>query len=480
MDGVTDIDEFLQGRMEKLYGLAEDFVNGTKEFEDVLKEVSREFINPDAEHPMSIAKLLGLFLDLRDVIWVAEKRYERKTTIPVEAMLVTSIFKPLARIPSYSKLWQHLKSNPDDARWLKFREITPNVFRIPCAEYFRQYDKDRLGLEGKNELRDAFVVAIAKGLARFCIQLGKKVSDDATPVKTLNHDKDGEHNGHYEDKGKIVKEDFLIDCKLDTPITNTTIGGNDDEAKCLVSHIEKGLSLGLRIEECVVDGKYPNYVNIAVLCAKYGIDLNYKINEGWTYNELGDLTEIKRKYNEFHTENDFNPTASYREMMKFLIDKGSAKILVGERISKESQSKMSKDERNALKRKEKGKKLTKKQKALLDNSSSYKEYRKGENLIDAGKRIIEPVGAYFRNLKMIEQTKFPSAYDGRYHARNTSESFNDVMQNHFLLDKLLNVKGKENIHIYITSIVIALLAVVLVRVQHGITENLISLDGLTL
>jgi hypothetical protein len=66
-----------------------------------------------------------------------------------------------------------------------------------------------------------------------------------------------------------------------------------------------------------------------------------------------------------------------------------------------------------------------------------------------------------------------------YHRRNGSEGINSYMKDHLGLETHINGKGMKNIDIHITQCCVALLAVVLTRLQHGIKENLTSIAYLT-
>ncbi|MCJ7616012.1 MAG: hypothetical protein MUO43_05695 [Desulfobacterales bacterium] len=93
--------------------------------------------------------------------------------------------------------------------------------------------------------------------------------------------------------------------------------------------------------------------------------------------------------------------------------------------------------------------------------------------------IYEPVAMYFRNDYMQEYEECPEGVLDVYHRRNGSEGINSYIKGHLGLETPINGKGMKNINIHITQCCIALLAVVLTRLQHGIKENLTSIAYLT-
>ena len=93
--------------------------------------------------------------------------------------------------------------------------------------------------------------------------------------------------------------------------------------------------------------------------------------------------------------------------------------------------------------------------------------------------IYEPVAMYFRNDYMQEYEECPEGVLDVYHRRNGSEGINSYIKEHLGLETHISGKGMRNIDIHITECCIALLAVVLIRLQHGIKENLTSIAYLT-
>lgn len=95
------------------------------------------------------------------------------------------------------------------------------------------------------------------------------------------------------------------------------------------------------------------------------------------------------------------------------------------------------------------------------------------------KGLHEIVGSYFRNMKMAEYEECPDCYLDVYHRRNNGEALNGYLKDRLDLMTRMRVKGKDKVDRYLTKSLIALLAVVLNRLQHGVKDNLISVAYLT-
>lgn len=146
-----------------------------------------------------------------------------------------------------------------------------------------------------------------------------------------------------------------------------------------------------------------------------GIRTYYPINEGWEYNPKGEMKEIKRLYQKYHNHPDFQVDASMEFILSFLYERG--------------------------------------------------EY--------------EAVGSYYRNPKMAEYEECPDGYLDVYHIRNNGEALNGYLKDRMDLMTRLRVKGREKVDRYLTKSLLAILAVALNRLQHGVKNNLISVAYLT-
>ncbi len=95
------------------------------------------------------------------------------------------------------------------------------------------------------------------------------------------------------------------------------------------------------------------------------------------------------------------------------------------------------------------------------------------------KGVHEPIAMYFRNPYVQKYEECPDAVLDVYHMRNISEGVNSYLKNNLGLETHVNGKGIKNIDLHATQCCIAILAVALTRLQHGIKENLSSVAYLT-
>lgn len=91
----------------------------------------------------------------------------------------------------------------------------------------------------------------------------------------------------------------------------------------------------------------------------------------------------------------------------------------------------------------------------------------------------EPIAMYFRNPYVQKYEECPDAVLDVYHMRNISEGVNSYLITNLGLETHVNGKGIKNIDLHATQCCIAILAVALTRLQHGIKENLSSVAYLT-
>ena len=95
------------------------------------------------------------------------------------------------------------------------------------------------------------------------------------------------------------------------------------------------------------------------------------------------------------------------------------------------------------------------------------------------REIYEPVAMHFRNARIREYEECPEGVLDVYHRRNNSEGVNSYLKGQLGLETHINGKGMKNIDLHVTECCIALLAVALIRLRHGIKENLTSVAYLT-
>lgn len=121
----------------------------------------------------------------------------------------------------------------------------------------------------------------------------------------------------------------------------------------------------------------------------------------------------------------------------------------------------------------------------------YREYQKYHNEPDfvvgssvnpmlylVKKEDYDMVGNLIRNGRMAEYEEAPDSYLDVFHKRNRDESMNNHHKNDLDMTKRIKRKGKETVEMALLLTMLGLLAVAFVKLSHGITTDLVSLDGL--
>jgi len=109
----------------------------------------------------------------------------------------------------------------------------------------------------------------------------------------------------------------------------------------------------------------------------------------------------------------------------------------------------------------------------IDADPSYMEYA----LVIAGEGKL--VGAYHRNCFMREYEECPDCVLDDYHQRNKVEGLNGHLKQNALLEAYLDGRGIKYVEVHARMTLVAILAVALTRAQHGMTEGLTRLVGLS-
>ena len=93
-------------------------------------------------------------------------------------------------------------------------------------------------------------------------------------------------------------------------------------------------------------------------------------------------------------------------------------------------------------------------------------------LVRAGE--CEAVAMHFRNAYIARSKREPKAVLDEYHQRNNCEGVNGHVKEHYALEVGLNVVGTRAITRHVLWTLIAEHVVAMVRLQHGVTGNLLS------
>lgn len=386
-----------------------------------------EFVDATCENSIRTSKFLE-WLDLDPIMQIINKYYivkEGEETYPRRAMVKSFLWRKIRRIKYYTRTERYLNDHPDEALELGFNiDINGNIM-VPDHETLRHFEKVRIGNDGIEAIMLLFCSEVVKAGNKLGLRIGENTGTDSTPIETPN-DSVGKYNGHY--KKKMVKAHLTADYDYNIPLAKKVCGGTDDDDRYLEELLEKSAKVAKKnMCETWFDGGYNSNKNIALTHVKFGLKPHYHIDVDWRKNvvyehSLGGKTYI------FTPEQQINYL--YRKRWKKPYYKKDASL----------------------------------------------EYMM-QCLIE--EEIYEPVAMHFRNNYIQEYEECPEGVLDVYHRRNGSEGINSYLKDNLGLETHINGKGMKNIDIHITQCCVALLAVALTRLQHGIKKNLTSIAYLT-
>jgi hypothetical protein len=428
-------------------------------FERMIEDIAKILL-PSQKTPIPAATILGQ-MDLDFLEPVLLRNYKKKPHYP-PVTIFRGIMLQKKKELSWRGLVRYLYAYHDEARQLGFVDEEGKI-EIPSYEQFRTYAQYRVNWD---EIRNTIITELRPIAEEHGIIFGSKCTEDATMIETVENDPDGKYNGHYKKTG--LKEDIITCRATRLPIINETIGGTEFEGQTLINKLEHLKELGVHIKDHWVDGKYATLENIAVAQTMFGTTLHYQVQEGWVIREDGMPEHIKKLYQQFWEDPDFKPGASLNEMMAFLTHKGRN---IAEQGRSLQQTALSEGAWGKEKRSKRGR-------PIMVEKSAQDRYFESERVINEGMRLLEPVGAYYRNIVMERAQKNPEGMKKDTRNRQLAESINNHLKNDLGLQKELRVKGKAKVHIHVSVGCIFLLLVGLHKLRHGVTTNLASLIGI--
>lgn len=428
-------------------------------FERTIEDIAKILL-PSDKTPIPVATMLGQ-MDLDFLEPVLLKNYKKKPHYsPVS--IFRGIMLQKKKELSWRGLPRYFYAYKDEARQLGFVNEDGRI-EIPSYEKFRTFVHHCVNWD---EIRDAIVMELRPIAEEHGIVFGSQSTEDATMVETVENDPDGKYNGHYKKTG--LKEDIITCRSTGLPVINETIGGTDCERYTLIGQLEHLQELGIHVEDHWVDGIYATLENIAVAQTMFGTKLHYQVQEGWVIREDGKPEHIKKLYQQFWEDPDFKPGASLNEMMAFLTRRGKNIVEQGRSLQ---QTALSEGAWGKKKRRKRGRPST-------VERSAQDRFFESERVINEGMRLLEPVGAYYRNIVMERAQKNPEAMKKDKGKRQLAESINNHLKNDLGLQKGLRVKGRKKVHTHVSVGCIFLLLVGLHKMRHGVTTDLASLIGI--
>lgn len=386
-----------------------------------------EFVDATTEHSVRTSTFLGS-LDLDPIMSEINKHYDVKEgeeKYPRKAMIKTVILRKINKIKYFTETERYLKGHPAEAIELGFKSDQQGNVLVPDHETLRHFEKVRLGNEGMDSIMTAFCTKVVEAGDKNRLKIGKNTGTDSTPIEVPN-DSAGTYNGHY--KKIMVKAQITSDYDHIIPLAKKVCGGTDDDDKHLKELLQQtAISAKKNMEDTWFDGGYNSNMNIALSHIEFGLTPHYHIDVDWRHNVTYEHKyngkvycytpeqEINYLYRKRWQEPDYKKDASFEFMMQYLVKNG----------------------------------------------------------------VYEPVAMHFRNARIQEYEECPDGVLDVYHRRNCSEGINSYMKEHLGLETHINGKGMKNIDLHVTECCIAMLAVALTRLQHGIIENICSVAFLT-
>jgi len=428
-------------------------------FERTIEEISKILL-PSQKTPIPTATILGQ-MDLDFLEPVLLGFYKKTSHYPPIAMF-RGVMLRSKKHQSWRGLKRYLIAYPDEARRLGFVDEDGQI-KIPSYEHFRTFVQERIDWD---QIRDAIVIELQTVGEGNGIYVGSQTVQDATMVETIENDPDGKYNGHYEKKG--LKEDIVTCRTTGLPLVNETIGGTECEGKNLIKKLEHLKRLGIHIEDHWVDGTYATLENIAISHAMLGTKLHYQVQEGWVIRDDGRPEHIKKIYQKFWKDPKFHPEATLDEIVVFLASRGRTIVEQGRDLQKTA---LSNGGWGDEKRKRRGR-------TSNNERAAQERFFESERVINKGMKLLEPVGAYYRNIVMERAKKDPEKMKKDKGKRQLSESINNHLKNDLGLQDDLCVKGLKKVHIHDTLGCVFLLLVGLHKIRHGEKRNLASFVGI--
>jgi len=365
------------------------------------------------------------WLDYRAIRGVLNSRYivlPGRERYPRAAMFKAMVWKRVIGERSLLAFHRLLEDSPFDALELGFRyDANTGQVLIPSYQWLWHFQNKMFDVEALEELLDVLVRANVR-LARLQgAPVGRTTATDATPLQTCRRDGAGEWNGHY--KRKMVKVVLTEDVGTWLPLSCRVIGGNDAEGDELVEMLEEARErVGPSVmEDTLFDGGFTSNENLATVHAVLGLQAHYKISQGW----VADVRYPRE-----------GPDPGVRTP--------------AEEVER-----------------------------LYERHSKEGWYRPGEPLVYKMRCLIgagkcEAVAMHFRNSYIARYEEAPDGVLDEYHARNNAEGVNGHMKDQWDLERTLNMVGMETIRRHVLWALVSAHVVTMVRLQHGVVENLLS------
>jgi hypothetical protein len=292
-----------------------------QEFLEGLERTFKGFKDATREEPVSICEFLS-YLDMGFAKRLFTGLYRREPFYPPEAMVKALFLMDIKRMKFYPELWRYLVVHQEYASMLGFR-IKDGMVKIPSPKTLWHFDRIRMARYWDTFFRFMRDECVSKG-QNLNLPIGRKVTEDATPIEALKEDSEAEYNAHYKVSG--YKLDTVVDLETNIPLSKETIGINEDEAKCIIPHLKKTIDSGIKTEDIWLDGGYDDYPNLA-WAGVHRIRVHHHIHENWVQNPKGEENALRVLYQKYWKHPDFLPKTGMDYILSFLLSQGEVEAI---------------------------------------------------------------------------------------------------------------------------------------------------------
>ena len=228
------------------------------------------------------------------------------------------------------------------------------------------------------------------------------------------HDKKAEYNGHY--KTTMYKGEVGFDLDLMIPFYGCAAKGTAYDGDYVIPFAERLDRIEKKERKLYLDGHYTSLMNFAVLNNIHKARTVMNIPQDQRIiSEDGNQENIDKWYQSFYEKEDFVVNADKDYKLSFLMKYGR----------------------------------------------------------------VDEVGYYYRNKYVQEYIDDQKAYEKEYHTRNLEESGNNLLKNGLVdTENASNGTGFRNRNLHVKLCFLAMQLVALIRVQHGRTDRLTSIENL--
>jgi len=262
---------------------------------------------------------------------------------------VSPVIKPV--LERYSDKFRVNRLNPEAwVRLMLFREleqyryltdldrkltVEPLIWMKLGFEYKPQYSticmviNKRLDEPCKAELKQlARTAMVDEGRQREII-IGANVSEDSTPVAVSKSDPDGDINPKYDSVGKMVKANILTDVDHKLELETQVYGGTEYDGHHSYRMINAVATTLPTDAAWWGDEHYSSAAAWAIIGTTTDYELKFKINKSFSLTVEDAAVDLKCEYQNHHTDDNFQVTVVYDEMVEWLVEKYGPEYLAG-------------------------------------------------------------------------------------------------------------------------------------------------------